>query len=197
MMKPLAAAVNIVGSNPRADIDSRVLCFSLLSVKYSRIVSYIVGVMRGIFLLLSDFGIFIYICFDPFILIVRLNYLTDNSVIFFECFFGWEVCDIDVGLRWIFGVGAESDWVCSTFKILHDLRSDRREPGLFLSIMMFYVLVREERECWIFYFILYLSITNAVLFWQINALDLESINVKFYFTNFICLDLFLLFSCFW
>jgi len=65
--------------------------------------AYIVGVMGGIFLLLSDFGIFIYICFDPFVLIIRLNYLRDNSVIFMEGFFGrgggGEVCDIDVGLR--------------------------------------------------------------------------------------------------
>jgi len=68
-------------------------------------------------------------------------------------FIGGEVCDLDVGLRWIFGVGAESDWVFSTFKILHDLRSDRREPGWFLSIVMFYVLVREEREFWIIFFI--------------------------------------------
>ena len=64
MMKRLAAAVNIAGSNPRANIDSRVLCLFLLSVKHSRIMSYIVGVMGGIFLLLSDFGIFIYICFE-------------------------------------------------------------------------------------------------------------------------------------
>jgi len=42
---------------------------------------------------------------------------------------GEEVCDLDVGLRRIFGAGAESDQVCSTFKILHDLSSNRREPG--------------------------------------------------------------------
>jgi len=28
--------------------------------------------------------IFIYICFDPFIFIIRLNYLRDNSVTFLE-----------------------------------------------------------------------------------------------------------------
>ena len=33
----------------------------------------------------------------------------------------------------------------STFKILHDLISDRREPGWFLSIIIFYALVREDR----------------------------------------------------
>ena len=58
---------------------------------------------------------------------------------------GGGVCDLDVGLRLIFGAGAESDWVCSTFKILHDLSSDRREPGWFLSIIVFYTLVREDR----------------------------------------------------
>jgi len=50
-MKPLAGAINIAGSNPWAAIDSRVLCLFLLSVKYSRITSYIVGVMGGIFLI--------------------------------------------------------------------------------------------------------------------------------------------------
>lgn len=43
-----------------------------------------VGVMGGIFLTLLYFGIFIYVCFDPFILIIRLNYLRDNSVISLE-----------------------------------------------------------------------------------------------------------------
>ena len=34
---------------------------------------------------------------------------------------------------------------CSTFKILHDLSSDRREPSWFLSINSFYTLAREDR----------------------------------------------------
>jgi len=40
--------------------------------------------MRGIFLTPLCFYLFTYICFDPFILIIRLNYLRDNSVIFLE-----------------------------------------------------------------------------------------------------------------
>jgi hypothetical protein len=51
-MRPLAAAINIIGSNPWADIDSRVLCLFLLYVKYSRIMSYVVRVMGDIFLTL-------------------------------------------------------------------------------------------------------------------------------------------------
>jgi hypothetical protein len=38
--------------------------------------------------------LFIYICFDSFVLIIRLNYLRDNSVIFLESSY-WR----DVGLR--------------------------------------------------------------------------------------------------
>jgi len=38
-----------------------------------------VGVMGGIFLTPLLF-ISVYICFDPFIFIIRLNYLQDNSV---------------------------------------------------------------------------------------------------------------------
>jgi len=38
--------------------------------------------MGGMFLPPLCFYIFIYICFDPFILIIRLNYLRDKSVIF-------------------------------------------------------------------------------------------------------------------
>ena len=34
-----------------------------------------------------------------------------------------------------------------------------------------------------------------LLFWQISALDLESINVKFYFTNSMCLIFLSLFFC--
>jgi hypothetical protein len=42
--------------------------------------------------------IYLYI-FDPFILIIRLNCLRDNSVIFPRVLIGGEVCDLDVGLR--------------------------------------------------------------------------------------------------
>ena len=46
--------------------------------------------------------------------------------------------------------------------------------------VLFYILLRED---WIFGIIsvLILIFINAVLFWQISALDLESINVKFLF----------------
>lgn len=90
---------------------------------------------------------------------------------------GRGVCDLDVGLRFIFGVGAgKLYWVCSTFKILHDLSSNRREPGWFLSIMEFYTLVREDQV-----FGIILCLLNIInwLFWQISALDLESVNVNF------------------
>jgi len=46
----------------------------------------------------------------------------------------------------MFGAGAGSVWVCSNFKILHDLSSDRRQPGWFRPIITFYsyTLVRED-----------------------------------------------------
>jgi hypothetical protein len=43
--------------------------------------------MGGIFLTPPSFYIFIYISFDPFIFIIKLNYLKDYSVIFLE--YGW------------------------------------------------------------------------------------------------------------
>ena len=42
--------------------------------------------MGGMFLTLLCFCIFIYIYFDPFILIIRLNFLRDNSAIFLEIY---------------------------------------------------------------------------------------------------------------
>ncbi len=44
--------------------------------------------------------------------------------------------------------------------------------------MSFYILVREDRVFGIILFLLYFI--NRLLFWQISALDLESINVNFY-----------------
>ena len=41
---------------------------------------WFIGVMEGTFLIPP----FYYICFDPFIWIIRLNYLRDNSVISLE-----------------------------------------------------------------------------------------------------------------
>jgi hypothetical protein len=59
---------------------------------------------------------------------MRLNCLGDNSVIFFRVLVDRKVCDLDVGLRWNFGVEALRIlyYVCSTIKILHDLSSNRR-----------------------------------------------------------------------
>jgi uncharacterized membrane protein YfcA len=57
------------------------LCFLFVFVS---MLECFVGVMGGIFLTPLLFIISIYICFDPFILIVGLNYLQDNSVISLE-----------------------------------------------------------------------------------------------------------------
>ena len=57
------------------------------------------------------------------------------------------------------------------FPAWRDLSSNRREPGWFLSIMGFYILVRED---WIFGIILFLlCFINRLLFWQISALDIQ------------------------
>ena len=45
------------------------------------------------------FGIFIYVYFDKFIFIIRLNYLRDNNVSFFESFYWWGGLRPDVGRR--------------------------------------------------------------------------------------------------
>ena len=52
-----------------------------------------------------------------------------------------------------------------------------------------YILVRED---WVFEIILFLTwfSLTLLLFWQISALDLESINVKFYFKSSMCLTFF-------
>ena len=52
--------------------------------------------------------------------------------------------------------------------------------------IIIYILVREDR---VFEIILGYNMifTNViVIFWQISALDLESTNVKFYFTSAVC-----------
>jgi len=54
--------------------------------------------------------------------------------------------------------------------------------------VLFYILVREDRVFGIISVAMLIFI-NVVLFWQISALDLESINVKFLFYM---LDLFFL-----
>lgn len=40
-------------------------------------------------------------------MIIRLNYLRDNSVIFLIVLIEKKVCDLDVGLKFIFGVEAK------------------------------------------------------------------------------------------
>jgi hypothetical protein len=64
--------------------------------------------------------------------------------------------------------------------VFHDLSSDRREPGWFLSVLLFYIVVREDRIFGIISVVVLIFI-NVLLFWLISALDLESINAKFLF----------------
>jgi len=61
---------------------------------------------------------------------------------------------------------SSNDWVCSTFKILHDLSSDRCEPGWSLSIINAYTLVRDD---WVFGIILVFIWFSLIwlLFWQL------------------------------
>ena len=71
--------------------------------------------------------------------------------------------------------------VSSTFKILHDLSSERREPDCFQSIMICYALVREYQAFGINFLVIRISLIG--IFWQISALKLESITVNFYLTR--------------
>merc|ERR1712115_452451 len=57
-----------------------------------------------------------------------------------------KVCDLDVGLGYPERCSRLRGPVCSTVKILHDLSSDRRKPGQFLSSIEVLVLVRKDHS---------------------------------------------------
>ena len=63
--------------------------------------------MGGINITPLCFFILICICFDPFILIIRLNYLRVTVLSSLRVLIDGKVCDLDVGLRLIFGAEAE------------------------------------------------------------------------------------------
>lgn len=78
-------------------------------------------------------------------MIIRKNYLRDNSVIFFFSTNKKKSlrprCWIKIKIK----CKSLKFLICSIIKILHDLSSNRCKPGWFLSLMSNNILVRKDQ----------------------------------------------------
>ena len=64
-----------------------------------------------------------------------------------------------------------------------DMGLRQYEAGWFLSILKIYILIRKDQVLKIIFifWLLLLLLLLVLLFWQISAMDLESINVYFFY----------------